>query len=169
MQSVQETRFLEKNLVSPPTEQIRPLVLGIIWRKRGRDNELLVFEGYDHVTNEIFYRPLGGGIEFGEHSQEALRREFREELDVELGSARYLATTENIFTCNGGERGHEIILLYETTLANQSLYERESFEVHEENETLTARWMPLHGFRRGNPPLYPDGLLEILSSGNVTR
>lgn len=139
-------------------KQIRPLALGIVWR----GDEILVFEAYDHVKDETYYRPLGGGIEFGERSQETLRREFREELGVELASVRYLATTENIFICNG-KRGHEIVLLYETTLADQSFYERETFEVHEESETLTARWMELRKFQTDGLPLYPDGLLQLLT------
>jgi len=144
-------------------EQIRPLALGIVWR----GDELLVFETRDRVTGETYYRPLGGGIEFGERGQEALRREFREELGVELASARYMAATENIFTCDG-KRGHEIVLLYEATLADQSLYEQETFEVCEETETLTARWMPLREFQEGGPPLYPDGLLKLLTGRDVT-
>ncbi|MDY7080760.1 MAG: NUDIX domain-containing protein, partial [Chloroflexota bacterium] len=100
---------------------IRPLALGVVWR----DDSILVFEGYDHVKNEAFYRPLGGGINFGERSREALRREFREELGVELTDVRYMDTLENIFTCNG-QRGHEIILLYEATLADRSFYARET-------------------------------------------
>jgi len=31
-------------------------------------NHILVAEGYDPVKDEYFYRPLGGGIEFGETS-----------------------------------------------------------------------------------------------------
>lgn len=145
-------------------EQIRPLALGIVWR----DDDILVFEGTDSVKGETFYRPLGGGIEFGEHSQDALRREFREELGVELTNVLYLATLENIFTCNG-DRGHEIVLLYKATLADLSLYGRDTFEVHEENETLTAYWMPLRGFQADGPPLYPNGLLELLTGEDTTR
>jgi len=145
-------------------EQIRPLALGIVWR----DGSLLVFEGYDHIKNEAFYRPLGGGIEFGERSQDALRREFREELGVELIDVRYLATLENIFTCND-QRGHEIVLLYEATLADRLLYERETFEVHEEKELLTAYWIPLHKFRTDDPPLHPDGLFELLTGADTTQ
>ena len=130
--------------------------------------QLLVFEGYDRVKEETFYRPLGGGIKFGEHSQEALRREFREELSVELVNVHYLATVENIFTCDG-QRGHEIILLYEATLANPTCYERETLEVHEEDKLVTARWMELGKFQTDSPPLYPDGLLELLTSGNARR
>jgi len=144
-------------------EQIRPLALGIVWR----GDELLVFEGYDHATDETFYRPLGGGIEFGERSRQALRREFREELGVELTDVRYLATTENIFTCNG-QRGHEIILLYEATLADPSFYERETLEVHEENEIVPACWMPLRKVQADGLLLYPDGLLELLTGGEAT-
>jgi 8-oxo-dGTP pyrophosphatase MutT (NUDIX family) len=143
---------------------IRPLALGIVWR----GDALLACEYYDHVKDEIFYRPLGGGIDFGERSQEALRREFREELGVELSSVRYLVTLENIFTCNG-QRGHEIVLLYEVTLADPTFYEQESFEVHEEGELLTARWMLLHKFQTSDLPLYPDGLLEYLMGKDVVR
>jgi 8-oxo-dGTP pyrophosphatase MutT (NUDIX family) len=139
-------------------KQIRSIVLGIIWR----GDELLVFENYDHVKDETYYRPLGGGIEFGERSQEALQREFREELDVELADVHYLAALENIFTCNG-QPGHEIVLLYEASLGDPSFYEREVFEVHEEVETLPVRWMSLRKFQVENLPLYPDGLLELLT------
>lgn len=144
-------------------KQIRSIVLGIVWR----GDELLVFEAYDRVKDELFYRPLGGGIEFGEPSQDALRREFREELGVELIDVRYLTALENIFTHNG-QRGHEIVLLYEATLDDLSFYERETFEVHEEVETLPARWMPLHTFQTKNIPLYPDGLLGLLTGNDTT-
>jgi 8-oxo-dGTP pyrophosphatase MutT (NUDIX family) len=40
----------------------------------------LVAHGHDSVKSEDFYRPLGGGIEFGELSEAALRREIKEEL-----------------------------------------------------------------------------------------
>jgi 8-oxo-dGTP pyrophosphatase MutT (NUDIX family) len=153
-----------KNNRGEESEHIRPLALGIVWR----GDDLLVFEGYDHVKDETFYRPLGGGIEFGERSQEALRREFREEVGAELASVHYLTTLENIFVCNG-QRGHEIILVYEVSLAERSFYGREIFEVHEENETLTARWMPLRQFQTGGLSLYPDGLFELLTGGDVTR
>ncbi|MCA9941424.1 MAG: NUDIX domain-containing protein, partial [Anaerolineales bacterium] len=58
---------------------IRPLVICLFRHK----NHILVMEGYDPVKQQTFYRPLGGGIEFGEHSAIALRRELREELGAE--------------------------------------------------------------------------------------
>ncbi len=142
--------------------QIRPLVLGIVWR----GDELLVL-AYDHIEGETYYRPLGGSIEFGERSQDALLREFREELGVDLVGVRYLTALENIFTYNG-QLGHEFVLLYEASLGDLSFYEREILEVHEEGKILSARWMPLHKFQAANLPLYPDGLLELLTDNDIT-
>jgi ADP-ribose pyrophosphatase YjhB (NUDIX family) len=44
-----------------------------------KDNCILVFEGFDSVKGKPFYRLLGGGIEVGETSQEAIQREILEE------------------------------------------------------------------------------------------
>jgi ADP-ribose pyrophosphatase YjhB (NUDIX family) len=148
-------------------EEIRPLALCIVWRDDERRDELLVCEFYDRVKGETFYRPLGGGIEFWERGEDALRREIREELGVELVDVRYTATLENIFV-HESRRGHEIVLLYEATLADPSLYERETIAVNENGETLAARWMPLRAFQADGPPLYPDGLPELLANEDAT-
>jgi 8-oxo-dGTP pyrophosphatase MutT (NUDIX family) len=59
--------------------RIRPLALAVI----RRDDRILVFEAHDSVKDETFYRLLGGGIEFGDRGEEAIRRELVEELGVE--------------------------------------------------------------------------------------
>ena len=61
-------------------KEIRPIVLGIA----RKDNKILVSEGFDKVKKQTFYRCLGGGIEFLETSQEALKREFKEEIDIDI-------------------------------------------------------------------------------------
>lgn len=53
-------------------KEIRPIVLGIV----KKDNKLLVSRGYDKTKNQEFYRCLGGGIEFLEKSDEALKRTY---------------------------------------------------------------------------------------------
>src|SRR6478752_3952142 len=63
-----------------------------------RDEEILVERGYDTAKTEMFYRLLGGTIEFGELGADAVRRELREELGVEIEVGPRIATIENIFT-----------------------------------------------------------------------
>ena len=57
-------------------QKIRVIAVSV-FQNAGR---ILVFKGHDPVKGETFYRPLGGAIEFGETSQQALVREIREEL-----------------------------------------------------------------------------------------
>ena len=55
-------------------KEIRPIVLGLV----RKDNKILVSKGYDESKEQEFYRCLGGGIEFLEKSEGALKREFKE-------------------------------------------------------------------------------------------
>ena len=67
-------------------KEIRPIVLGIA----KLNNKILVREGTESIQKRTFYRCLGGGIEFLETSQEALKREFKEELGIEIEVKDYL-------------------------------------------------------------------------------
>ncbi len=137
--------------------RIRPLALAIIWKERS----ILVSEGYDPFKEETFYRPLGGGIEFGERGEEALAREFREELGAELVDVRYITTMENLFTYNG-QVGHEIVLLYEASFADRSLYGRECLDGQDKGRPIRVLWKSLDELANSPVPLYPDRLYELL-------
>ncbi|MFQ5986301.1 MAG: NUDIX hydrolase [Thermoplasmata archaeon] len=137
----------------------RPLAICVL----REDDKLFVFEGYDAPKDEAYYRPLGGTIEFGEPARQAVERELQEEIEAELTNLRFLGVLENIFT-NEGETGHEIVLIFEGDFVNRSLYEVEALEGQEEDGmSFEASWKPLSLFRQGEAPLYPDGLLELLS------
>ena len=142
------------------TEQIRPIVIGIF----RRDDAILVFESREHDSGgQIFYRPLGGSIEFGERGHEALARELQEEIGAEIENVRYLGLNENLFTSPSGQRAHEIVLVYEADLADRTLYEKEEMLVVEDSgATFQAFWKSLAFFQRGEAPLYPNGLLALL-------
>lgn len=143
-------------------ERIRPIAICVF--RRGED--ILVGEGYDRVKDETFYRPLGGAIEFGESSRDGIVREIREELGAEITGLEYLATIENVFTCDGTP-GHEIVMVYQAAFADERFYRAESITGQEHDETgplweFTAIWKPLDYFRAGTAPLYPESLLELL-------
>ncbi|MDW3844990.1 NUDIX domain-containing protein [Micromonospora sp. BRA006-A] len=55
---------------------------------------------------------MGGGIDFGETAEAAVRRELREELDVDLLDVRLLGVLENLFHAFGRD-GHEIVFVFD--------------------------------------------------------
>lgn len=139
---------------------IRPLAICVF---RNGD-KILVFEGFDPATDETFYRPLGGGIEFGEHSADTIHRELREEISAEVRDLVYLGTLENIFTYDG-EPYHEIVQVYDGVPTESGLYEQAVILGREADveEHFRATWKSLNEFGPGKSILYPDGLLEMLS------
>ncbi len=137
---------------------IRTIALCVL--KRGQ--EILVQESYDSYTKETFYRPPGGGIEFGEFSWDAVRREMKEELSLEIDNLDYLGTLENIFQYEGRPR-HEIVFLFGGQ-SDDTLLARLDQVVGTESDgsKYQAKWMSIHTFRKGKAILYPEGLLEML-------
>lgn len=138
---------------------IRPLAI-CLFRHNDR---LLAAEGYDDLKQQVFYRPLGGGIEFGELSQHTIVRELREEIGAEVQNLRYLFTLENIFTFNG-QPGHEVVLVYDGEFADPTLYARPSIAGCENGYgNFTAHWLPISDFGPSGKILYPTGLWERLT------
>ena len=139
--------------------RIRPLSI-CVFRNNDR---ILVAEGYDPIKRQTFYRPLGGGIEFGENSQQTVHRELQEELGVDVRDLIYLGTLENIFIFNG-KPGHEIVQVYDGALVDSKLYDQAVVEGHEADmgESFKAVWKNLAEFESGECILYPTGLLELL-------
>ena len=138
--------------------KIRVLALGLI---RDKNNRTFLSEGYDPVKKDKFYRALGGGVEFGETSLEALQREFQEELQAELTNIRYLACLENIFTFQGNP-GHEIIQLYQCDFADPKFYQQETVAFNEGKREKTALWMDIKTLKSGNVRLVPEGFVDYL-------
>ncbi|HLJ68346.1 MAG TPA: NUDIX domain-containing protein [Chloroflexota bacterium] len=139
----------------------RPLALGIF---RSRDR-IFVTKAYDPVKDQIFYRPLGGVIEFGERGAESVARELKEEIGADVTDLRYISTLENIYTY-AGSPGHEIILLYEGRFVDPAWYERDvevGLEQLADRPLMRGIWVQLEEFD-SDTPLYPDGLLDLLLS-----
>lgn len=141
------------------TSSIRILVICVF-----RDGtRILVGQGLDDVKNEVFMRPLGGAVEFGELAADALRREIREEIGAEITDPTRLGVLENVFTYQG-QPGHEVVFVYDARFADPGLYAKSSIPLNEPVWDGSARWIDL-----SDPlphPLYPDGLTALLRSAN---
>ena len=109
----------------------------------------------------LFYRPLGGEINFGEHSREAIARELREEIQAEATGLRCLGVIENFYTRYEVPQ-HEMVVVYEAEFVDKSLYERPSIEGEEGDEVFQVEWVSLSEFTSGRATLFPEGLLDML-------
>ena len=142
-----------------PPRRIRLLAVGLLLY----EDRLLLAEGHDHVKNEVFYRGLGGEIEFGESAVDALVREFSEELGSAVEIRAHLGTVENRFTLQG-EPGHEVIIEYLVQFATgQEPSGFEPIEATEGEYTFTAKWLPLTEVLAGLHRVYPEGVSERLA------
>jgi ADP-ribose pyrophosphatase YjhB (NUDIX family) len=139
--------------------EIRPVALGAV----RRDDQLLVEEALDPESG-VFYRLLGGGVEFGEHSHDAVAREFDEELGVEFQVEKSVGTFERVFEFDG-ETGHEIWRVYAGELVEDWPYQEDAFEFYEPDldERCTARWLSMETLR-DEVTFYSPTVLDALES-----
>ena len=144
---------------------IRPLVICVFQQ----EDTILVAEGYDPVKEDYFYRPIGGGIEFGETSEEALIREMEEELDTAVTQLVYLGTLENIFSFNGNT-GHEIVRVYDAAFTDNFFNKAITFEGIEDNgEKFKVLRLPIQTFQSGELRLVPENLLDLLEMNGIAH
>ncbi len=135
-------------------KEIRPIALGLAIK----NNKVLVSEGYDKVKDQTFYRCLGGGIEFLEKSDKALKREFKEEIGADITVKDFLGLEENIFTFNG-KHGHELIFIYNVEIKDED-YQEEYTIIDEVNSY--AIWMDIEQFKSKQEILYPETVIKYL-------
>ncbi len=136
-------------------DRIRGLTVVII-KNKGR---VLVSPGYDPKKDHHFYRLIGGGIEFGEKSLDALHRELKEELDTQIINPKLLGTLENVFTFNG-QPGHEIAFLYEAEFKDSSLYDLEEMKILDSEDDGRVIWLEIN--EENNKVIYPTGVADYL-------
>lgn len=112
------------------------------------------------------FRPVGGGIEFGETSAETIVREVQEELGLSMTDMRLLGTLESLFVYNG-KPGHEIVQVYDATFVDLGVYDHAQIDGHEsDGAPFTARWHDSSSFCE-QAPLVPKGLHELLKSAGL--
>jgi len=127
--------------------------------QRPRDGALLVSEEAN-PSGELFHRPLGGHVEFGEYAVDALHRELREEIGQALTEVRPAGVLENIFTWRGATK-HEIVFVFTAAFADEAAYEIGEQAILDARTRTRVIWRP-----RGTagPPLYPVGVADMAAS-----
>ncbi|MDR1694004.1 MAG: NUDIX domain-containing protein [Lactobacillaceae bacterium] len=134
--------------------KIRVIAIAVIRKK----NTILAARCFDSKKNEVFYRPLGGGVEFGEEPEDAVIREFKEELGLDIKVSKLLKVSNNIFTFDG-KKGHEVVFLFEAEFAYKDNYNKNSFEQTVDNTTeLKVEWCDLSS----GSIIYPEKIREYL-------
>lgn len=112
-----------------------------------------IHEGYvllHRAERDEYWALPGGRCEFGESSDETLRREMREELNVTVTVGRLLWVVENFFTLTGTTY-HELALLYAIDLPvchafldkTHRHYGIEDQSTGDKPYTLIYEWVPV--------------------------
>lgn len=125
------------------------------------DDRLLLAEYRDKHHRSPYYRPLGGTIEFGEHAEDAARREIREEIGINVATLTFVGSLENIFA-DEVRKGHEILLIYRGQIFDKAILTARRIPALEGEDRFWAAWVPVDDIRSGRVVCYPNGLLDLL-------
>lgn len=136
---------------------IRVVALALVRRPGTR--QILVHEGYDTARDLRYRRPMGGGVEFGETSTEAVVRELYEEIGVRATTHGIVGTFETVFTHDGVPK-HEVLFVHDVTLDDPAAYDLDLL-VDVETGEEPGIWHDLD-----DPPpgivLFPQGLGDLV-------
>ena len=128
--------------------------------RRPRDGALLVSEEAN-PSGELFHRPLGGHVEFGEYALDTVHREFREEIGQALTILRLAGVLENIFAW-GGATEHEIVFVFTAAFADEAAYEIGEQTILDARGSIRVIW---RAPAAASPPLYPVGVAGMTARG----
>ena len=106
---------------------------------------ILIHENQIMLTKEnrfgkSFTKFPGGGLEFGEGTKECLKREFQEELSIEVKIEKLLYVTD-FFQESAFDSKQQIISIYYKVASANSNFNRKDIKVDSEVESIV--WKPL--------------------------
>ncbi|HEV3413564.1 MAG TPA: NUDIX domain-containing protein [Puia sp.] len=136
----------------------------------GPDNEVLVSD--ELIRGDYYTKFPGGGLEFGEGTRDCLKREFKEEMDLEVAVGDHLYTTD-FFQMSAFNPEHQIISIYYWVRALEPIKaplrqkpfdfdEREMKIYSEKKETETFRFVNAAEFTEDSVTLPIDKVVATL-------
>ena len=130
------------------------------------EGAILVTKDADPETGSTFCRPLGGSIEFGERSREAVIREIKEELGADITDVKFLGVLESLFDYAGAPC-HELVFIYDAKFADPQMYNQTQIIGQEtDGSKIVATWQIIGQSIDSlgkNERLVPEGLLDLLT------
>lgn len=148
-------------------------VYGILINEK---NEVLVSDEF--IRGSYITKFPGGGLEFGEGTRDCLKREFMEEMELNVEVGEHLYTTD-FFQMSAFNPDHQIISIYYMARALEPIKaplrntpfdfdEREMAKYHETGETETFRFIPWDDFSAEAVTLPIDKVVaELVKSGKI--
>ena len=136
----------------------------------GPNNEVLVSD--ELIRGGYYTKFPGGGLEFGEGTRDCLKREFKEEMDLEVAVGDHLYTTD-FFQMSAFNPDHQIISIYYWVTALEPIKaplrqkpfdfdEREMKMYAERKETETFRFIDAAAFDEDSVTLPIDKVVARL-------
>jgi ADP-ribose pyrophosphatase YjhB (NUDIX family) len=124
---------------------------------------ILIHEGAVLVSDEYIKKNKitkfpGGGLEFGEGTRDCLRREFREELQLEVTVGEHFYTTD-FFVCSSFDTNSQVISIYYLVNPAGDMAFKTSSMLHDyENKegAQSMRWIPLNVLKENDVTLIID-------------
>lgn len=122
------------------------------------DNHVLLHKS---VYEENWALP-GGRVKIKEESTTGLRREFQEELDIDVEVNKLLWTTENFFTYEG-KPFQEIAFYYLVSASSDYEIKLDAFYGNETDKPLVYKWVPVANLDTLSlqPAFLKSGIKEI--------
>ena len=128
-----------------------------------------VHDGYvllQNTDSDPSYAFPGGHVAFGETNEEALVREFYEEIGARIKVGSLISAAEIFFPWNG-KPCHQICLYYNIELVGGDVHESGSFKAREQIEgrefDILYHWVPIDSLDKAE--LYPPQMKKLLLNG----
>jgi ADP-ribose pyrophosphatase YjhB (NUDIX family) len=144
----------------------------------GERKQVLVSDEY--IRGAYYTKFPGGGLEFGEGTRDCLKREFKEEMDLDVRISDHIYTTD-FFQLSAFNPGHQIISIYYEAIALEPIKaslrtkpfdfdEKQMSVYHKTGETETFRFVDWNEFSEHSVTLPIDKVVaKIVKEGSYRK